>query len=102
MIFLLDSKSVEERMHAINCIVEDIKTKKIEHFQTIISILGLAITIMFGLPAINDTLSLIRTLCCFIDNNIPYLTISNCSFLIWLLISLGLPLCLWIKSKRSK
>ena len=102
MIFLLDSKNVEERMHAINCIVEDIKTKKIEHFQTIISILGLAITIVFGLPAINDTLSLIRTLCCFIDNNIPYLTISNCSFLIWLLISLGLPLCLWIKSKRSK
>ncbi|MBQ8539234.1 MAG: hypothetical protein IJ433_06245 [Ruminococcus sp.] len=102
MKFLLDSENVGERMEAINCIVENNKNRKIEQLQNIISILGLVITIVFGLPAINDTLSLIRELCAFIENDIPYLTIDNCSFSIWLTFSIGLPLFLWFKSKFRK
>lgn len=102
MTFFLDAKNVEDRMIAVNEIVEEEKSRRTAQLQNLMSIIGLIFTIIIGLPAINETLFLIRKLCCFIQKDIPFLSVDNCSFIIWLLVTLGLTLFVILKSKIKK
>lgn len=102
MMFFLDSKNVEDRMIALDNILEEEQSRRTLQLQNVISIVGLIFTIIFGLPAINETLLHIRTLCFFIKEDINFMTVENCSFLIWLLTIIGLSLFIFYKSKKMK
>ncbi len=100
MTYFLDVKNVEERMTALNNILDDEHAQRTLQLQNIISIVGLIFAVIFGLPAINETLMHIRKLCFFIKQDIPYVTIENISFIIWLLSVVCLFIVICRKSKK--
>lgn len=102
MTFFLDKKNVEDRMNALNCILEEEQSKRTLQLQNVLSIVGLIFTIIFGLPAINETLMHIRKLCFFIADDLPVLSIDNVSFVIWIILSLGMCVFVFCKSKIKK
>ena len=86
MPYYLKEEIVAEKMQALDKIITDERTKRDNSFQTFISIASFIVASLFGLPAIYETLSIIRDLCCFIEKDIPYLTTKNLSFIVWLLL----------------
>lgn len=102
MTFFVDKENVEDRMVSLNEIVEGEHRNRTEQLQTVLSIIGLIFTTIFGLPAINETLTIIRNICWFIQEDVPYLSIDNCSLLMWLLITVGLSLFMFLKSKIKR
>lgn len=102
MTFFLDVKNVEERIDALNSILDEEQSNRILQLQNALSIVGLIFTIIFGLPAINDTLTHIRQLCYFITYDIPFVSIENISFSLWFLMSVGMGLFVLHKLKRKK
>lgn len=102
MAYFLDSKNTIEKMDAIDSIINGEKEQRNSSLQNIISVLGLLFTGVFGLPAINETLSLIRNICTFIRYDIPYLTVNNCSIVIWSALLVVLSFMLFSKLYRLK
>ncbi len=102
MAYFLDSKNTLEKMNAIDNIINDEKEQRNSSLQNIISILGLLFTGVFGLPAINETLGLIRNICTFIRYDIPYLTVNNCSIILWIVLLIVLSLMLFSKLHQFK
>lgn len=102
MTFFLDEKNVKDRTNALNNILEEEQANRTLQLQNVLSIVGLIFTIIFGLPAINETLTLIRNLCFFITTDIPFISIENTSFAIWLLTSIGMLIFVLSKSKVKK
>lgn len=86
MPYYLKEEIVAEKMQALDKIITDERTKRDNSFQTFISIASFIVALLFVLPAIYETLSIIRDLCCFIEKDIPYLTTKNLSFIVWLLL----------------
>ena len=101
MIFFLDAKNAEERFIAINNILEQEQAERMSSLQNIVSFLGLVFPIVFGLPAINETLLFLRRLCSFIKNDIEILSIANCSFALWFVI-IGLSIFFFTKLKIKR
>lgn len=102
MTFILDMKNTEDRMCALNNILEEEKSARTLQLQNVVSVVGLIFTIIFGLPSINETLSYIRNLCFFIERDIPFVSIENISFTIWCLTIIGLSFFTFYKSKTRK
>lgn len=90
MIYFLDVKNEESKIGALNNILEEEQAERMLLFQNVISIVGLIFTLIFGLPSINETLTYIRKLCHFINHDIPYITVENCSFFIWCLMIIAI------------
>lgn len=102
MAYFLDSKNTIEKMNAIDNIINGEKEQRNASLQNVISVLGLLFTGVFGLPAINETLGLIRNVCTFIKYDIPYLTVNNCSIVIWSVLLVVLIFMLFSKLYRLK
>ncbi|MBQ1196163.1 MAG: hypothetical protein IIX44_07965, partial [Clostridia bacterium] len=99
--YLIDESSIKERLSSMEAIINIDKNKRDMRFQDLISVGGLLFTCVFGLPAIKETLELLRGLLSCIEYNIPILTINNCSFGVWILMIIIL-LVITLNSKSKK
>lgn len=102
MIFFLDKKSTKERMNAIDAIIEDEKHRRNFNFQNFLSIGGFLLTLIFGLPAIHETLTILRKSNIFIKKNIPIVTVENCSIIIWIVLIIFLSFIMYLKNVNIK
>lgn len=102
MTYFLDIKNVDDRMTALNNILEEEHSRRTLQLQNFLSIAGLIFAVIFGLPAINETLSYIRNLCFFIKQDIPIISVENCSFVIWCLTIFYLSLFIFRKSRMKR
>lgn len=84
MPFYLKTKIVQDKISAVDQILQDAKIKRDKELQNIISFLGLTLTTAFGLPVIIETMSILRNLCSFISYDIPVVTTEGVSVAIWL------------------
>lgn len=98
MPYYLKEKIVTEKMQSIDRILADEESQRYEKLNNFISIVGLIMALVFGLPAIYDTFKILRNLCTFITCNIPILTIENTSVGVWVL----LIIVLTVKILRSR
>lgn len=71
------------KINAVDKILEIKKSNINNTFQYFISICGLLLNLIFGLPAIKDTLIILRNY--FGITNIKYITLDGASFILWLL-----------------
>lgn len=84
---------------AINDILKQKEQENNERFQNYISTGGLILSLIFGLPSLYETLSIIRSLFSFIPYNIPYLTLENTSTILWFILNIIIIKNIFIKSK---
>ena len=68
---------------SLNEIIRKKETEKEEKYQKFISEFGLILSAIYGLPAIKETLSILRDMCVFIEEDIPYISKNVISFLMW-------------------
>lgn len=90
MPYYLKDNITADKLTAIDCILADEETKRQESLQNVIGFGGLLMAALFGLPAIYETISIIRSVCTFIMFDIPLLTIKNVSVFLWIVILFGL------------
>lgn len=76
------------KQRAYNEILQGKASDREEKYQDFISIGGLGLSLVFGLPAIHETIDLLRNvvLCGMAD--IPYISLNNVSVAIWLIINI--------------
>lgn len=101
MKYFVDIQNSNERLEAINNILEQRNSDKIQVLQNLISIGGLMFSVLFGLPAITDTVNLLRTTLFCMETNIPILTINNCSFGIWVVVNSTIAGIVLFKGKKN-
>lgn len=82
------SEITSAKKMAINNILQQNEQEKNERFQNYISTGGLILTLIFGLPSLHESLTIIRNLFSFFPYNIPYLTLENTSIILWLLLNI--------------
>ena len=75
---------MKEKLLAIDNILRIEREKKEGKFQSFITIGGFLISLIFGFPAIYDTITIIRKLLFFIPADVPYLTVESVSALVWI------------------
>ena len=102
MPYYLKEKIVTEKMQSIDCLLTDEESQRYEKLNNFISIVGLIMASVFGLPAIYDTFKILRGLCVFITYNIPLLTIENTSFGVWILLIIVLIVKIFRSRKISR
>lgn len=84
MPYYLKENITADKLKAVDCILADEETKKQESLQNVIGFGGLVMAALFGLPAIYETILIIRSVCTFIMFDIPLLTIMNVSVFLWI------------------
>ena len=89
-------------MQSIDRILTDEESQRHEKLNNFISIVGLIVALVFGLPAIYDTFKILRGLCAFITYNIPLLTIENTSFGVWIILIIVLTVNIFRSRKISR
>lgn len=104
MPYYLKENITAEKLKAVDCILADEETKRRESLQNVIGFGGLIMAALFGLPAIYETLSIIRDVCTFITFDIPLLTIKNASVSLWIIVLFSLRCALgkWKEKKGWK
>lgn len=102
MRYYIDTTLIEEKIEAINEIIRDEEDQRNSKFQNFLSISGVVLALVFGLPAIHDTLSIIRPLVFFIKGDIPYVSVANASFFIWSVLTFFLAQYIFKKQKKKK
>lgn len=104
MPYYLKENITADKLKAIDCILADEEAKRQESLQNIIGFGGLVMAALFGLPAIYETISIIRQICIFITIDIPVFTIENFSVLVWLVVLLIIRCALrsWRRKKGRK
>lgn len=85
MCHYLKQDLTDKKLAAIDSILKDEEKKKGEQFQNFLSIGGFLLTLLFGLPALYDTIVIIRKVFVFFPYNVPILTLENFSLLLWVL-----------------
>lgn len=93
-------KNVKEKTEALNVIFEGERNMKIVSLQNMLSIMGIAVTLIFGLPATCETVKIIDEFL-FASIQIPEELITRYSLIIWLLLLLLLIAFVILKSKFS-
>lgn len=88
MPYYLKKEITKEKSIAANKILEQYKQKNESELQYFITLVGLIISVLFGLPAINETLTIIRNILYFIPNDISYIKLYHLSAIIWLIFNL--------------
>lgn len=103
MPYYLKEKITADKLKAVDCILADEEAKRQESLQNVIGFGGLVMAAFFGLPAICETISIIRQICTFITIDIPVFTIENFSVLVWLVVLFVLICALrsWRKKGRK-
>lgn len=85
MFLYLNKEETEEKMKAIDNILQEEESEKAEAFNKRIAILGLLFSIFFGLPTIRETLLLLRGIMdSWIPTDIPFISINGISLFLWL------------------
>ena len=75
------------KQRAYNEILQGKASDREEKYQDFISIGGLGLSLVFGLPAIHETMDLLRKVVLCGMSDIPYLSLNNVSVVIWLIIN---------------
>lgn len=101
MPYYLKENITQDKLRAIDCILADEEAKRQETLQNVIGFGGLVMAALFGLPAIYETISIIRNVCDFITVDIPVLTIKNVSFWVWIIV-LGILCCALNRGKGRR
>ncbi len=101
MPYYMKKNSFELKMKAIDSILEDAENKKRENFQNQIALWGLIFVIVFSLPAIYESASIIKTTF-FLNENISYITIGNASIISWIILCSVIAVIAIIKSNFIK
>ena len=83
--YYLNTKDTNEKMNAMDAIITENRATKNLKFQNFLSIGGVLLTIIFGLPAIYETATILKK-CLFPRIDIPIITIENSSIVIWVLL----------------
>lgn len=104
MPYYLKENITADKLRAIDSILADEETKRQESLQNVIGFGGLVMAALFGLPAIYETISIIRQICTFITIDIPIFTIENFSVLVWIVVLVVLICTLrsWRRKKGRK
>lgn len=85
MKYFLAFKDTQDKMSAIDSIITEDRAIKNSNFQSFLAIGGVLLTAIFGLPAVYDTLTIIKN--CLLENiDIPMITIENTSIAIWIIL----------------
>ena len=100
MKYFIDTQNSNERLESINNILGQKNANKIQMLQNVLSVGGLVFSVLFGLPAITDTVVLLRSIFSFVQTDIPILTINNFSFGLWLLVNSIITCIVLFKSKK--
>ena len=87
MPYYTKQKITDTKLSAIDNILNNKRQEQNNNFQNFIAIGGLLLAIFWGLPSIYDTLKLLRDFFTFIPQNIPYISINNCSIFLWLVLN---------------
>ena len=82
MTYFIASKDTHEKMNAMDWIITEDRARKNLNFQNFLSFCGVLLTTIFGLPAINETLTILKK-CLFENTDIPIITIEKSSIIIW-------------------
>ncbi len=78
---------MQQKLVAIDSILKEEESRKREKFQDFLAIGGFLITLLFGLPALYDSIVLIRMVFSFCTYDVPILTLENFSFVLWILLN---------------
>jgi len=81
----LKEKVSAQKMEAIDRILLDEENLRFGLIQNFLAFGSIAFTALFGLPAIHDTVSLIRKLSIFTKKDIPIVSIQNLSITVWVI-----------------
>lgn len=92
----------EAKKEAINSLLNQKEQEKNDRFQNYISTGGLLLTLIFGLPSLYESLTIIRGFFSFIPFNIPYLSVLNISIVLWLALNTLVILNICLKKRQSK
>ena len=95
MRYYLKPEIMKEKLSAIDNILRIEREKKEGKFQNFITKGGFLISLLFGFPAIYDTIIIIRKLLFFIPADVPYLTLESVSALVWIVFNVVLFLMLY-------
>lgn len=99
MPYYLKKELTKSKAIALDKVLEQRKQKKIGEFQYFLATGGLILTILFGLPAIKDTLSIIRNSLPFMTNDIPYINLEGFSLFLWIISNLIIIYRIWNSRK---
>lgn len=83
MPYYVNEDLLETRMQAIDRIQASEEIQAREKNQSTLAMAGIILTAIFGLPAINETITILRELCTFIQKDIPCVTCEGLSVLCW-------------------
>ena len=100
MKYFIDTQNSNERLESINNILGQKNANKIQTLQNVLSVGGLVFSVLFGLPAITDTVVLLRRIFSFVETDIPMLTVDNFSFGLWLLVNVIIACFVLLKGKK--
>ena len=75
------------KQRAYNEILQAKASDREERYQDFISIGGLGLSLVFGLPAIHETMDLLRDVILCGMSDIPYISLNNVSVIMWLIIN---------------
>lgn len=90
MPYYTKQKITDTKLSAIDNILNNKRQEQNNNFQNFIAIGGLLLAIFWGLPSIYDTLKLLKDFFAFIPQNIPYISINNCSIFLWLVLNVAI------------
>lgn len=83
MCYYVDNQLLEDKLDVLQKIQIAEEEHHKEKFQNFLSISGVALAIIFGLPAIYDTISILKRLMLFANFDVPYISVFDLSFIIW-------------------
>ena len=76
------------KQRAYNELLQGKEADREERYQNLISIGGLGLSLVFGLPAIHETMFLLREVVLSGLSDVPYISLNNVSVGIWLIINI--------------
>lgn len=83
----LKQELMDKKIAAMDSILKEEEERKEENFQKFLAVGGFLLALLFGLPAIYETLVIIRSVFNYISYDIPIVTIENFSVFLWLILN---------------
>lgn len=81
------SEITEAKRQAVTNLIQQEEQEKNEKFQNYLSTGGLILTLMFGLPSLYESLTIIRNMFSCFEDNIPFFTLENTSVALWIILN---------------
>ncbi len=84
----LKAEITRDKRSAIDSILKEEEKEKAERFEAFLAVGGFMLALIFGLPAIYESLEIIRNALGFILVDVPIITLENLSVVLWMLLNL--------------